>query len=377
MRLDTLSLTQFRSYEQLDVSLREADVHVFLGPNGAGKTNLLEAVSVLSAGHSFLPTEEQDLMQWGRDYYRLRGKVRGDNGEEKTVEVASQKLPSVRRACYVNDVRSPVGRLTGVLPAVAFLPQDLGLFTGAPARRRELLNGLLDQVAPAFGQSLSTYGKTLKQRNALLQRIAEGTGRAQDLAVWDDSLAREGALITLAHLELLKVLQCTLREELAALGETWDSVQLFYERKGEAVTEEGIRDELLAALQHYRERDILIGATTIGPHRHDWRMEADGRPLQSFASRGQQRTAVLALLFLEISYLELKRGEKPVVLLDDVFSELDPERQSRLLEVLGSHQVLLTATHLPPRIGTAMVWDVNAGALSSRTPALVHSGHAV
>src|SRR3989339_1328023 len=106
MRLDALSLTQFRSYEQLDVSLREADVHVFLGPNGAGKTNLLEAVSVLSTGRSFLPAEEQDLMQWGRDYYRLRGKVRGDNGEEKTVEVASQKLPSVRRACYVNDVRS-------------------------------------------------------------------------------------------------------------------------------------------------------------------------------------------------------------------------------------------------------------------------------
>lgn len=373
MRLDALSLTQFRSYEQLDVAFRDADVHVFLGPNGAGKTNLLEAVSVLSTGHSFLAAEERDLMQWGRDYYRLRGRVRADNGEEKTVEVASQCVPSVRRACYVNDVRSPVGRLTGVLPSVAFLPQDLSLFTGSPARRRALLNDLLVQVSPAFAQSLSVYGKALKQRNALLQKIAEGTGRPQDLSVWDASIAQEGARITLAHLELLKVLQCTLREELVALGETWSAVHLSYERKGEAVTEEGIYEELLAALQHYRERDIIIGATTVGPHRHDWRMEADGRALQSFASRGQQRTAVLALLFLEISYLELARGEKPVVLLDDVFSELDPERQSRLLEVLGSHQVLLTATHLPPRIGGAMVWEVGTGVLSPKTTAPVHS----
>lgn len=376
MRIEHFSLTQFRSYEQADWSLAAADVHVLLGPNGMGKTNLLEAVSVLSIGSSFLGAEEEDLMQWGREYYRVRAKAKTDGGEEKLIEVVSQRLPRRARACYLNDVRMPVGRLFGVLPTVTFLPQDLSLFTGAPARRRSLLNDLLAQVSTSFAQHLSVYQQVLKQRNALLQKIAEGTGRPQDLAVWDEPLAREGAAITLAHLELLKVLQCTLEEEMRHLGESWRDVRLVYERKGEALTQEGIEEELKAGLLHYRERDLLLKATSVGPHRHDWRMDADGRSLPTFASRGQQRTAVLALLFLQVSYMEIARGEKPIVLLDDVFSELDEERQSRLLEVLGKHQVLLTATHLPPRIGEAMIWEVSAGTLSARTPASLHSGHA-
>ncbi|MDD5074994.1 MAG: DNA replication and repair protein RecF [Candidatus Peribacteraceae bacterium] len=375
MRLDHLSLTQFRSYEQADWPLAGADVHVLLGPNGMGKTNLLEAVSVLSTGSSCLGAEEEDIMQWGKDYYRVRAKARSDAGEEKQIEVVSQRLPRKARACYLNDVRTPVGKLFGVLPTVTFLPQDLELFTGSPARRRSLLNDLLAQISEAFAQHLAVYQKVLRQRNTLLQKIAEGTGREQDLAVWDEPLAREGAAVTLAHLELLKVLQCTLGEEMRHLGESWRDAQLVYERKGEALTQEGIEEEMKAGLLHYRERDLLLKATSVGPHRHDWRMDADGRSLPTFASRGQQRTAVLALLFLQVSYMEIARGEKPIVLLDDVFSELDEERQSRLLEVLGKHQVLLTATHLPPRLGKAMVWEVQKGKLSLRPSALLRSQH--
>lgn len=361
MRLLTLSLQQFRSYLSAEADFTEGEVHVLLGPNAAGKTNLLEAVSVVSAGHSFLGADDEDLLAWGHDYYRLRAALRSDAGEERTIELVSQRSPKRARAAFLNDVRVPLSRIGGVLPVVAFLPQDLELFTGAPQRRRSLLNDLLVQVSPAFAASAAAYGKLLKQRNALLRSIRDGTGRAQDLAVWEEGLSREGAAVTLAHLELLQVLQCTLEEELASLGESWKDVRLLYDRHGTATTREGIEDELLHDYLHFRERDLAVGSTTAGPHRNDWSIAVAGRSLATFASRGQQRTAVLALLFLQVSYMEVRRGEKPVVLLDDVFSELDQAHQERLMTSLTGHQVFLTTTSIPARMPPAALWTVGGG----------------
>ena len=361
MRVTSLSLQQFRSYTALDLVFGDGDLHVLQGANAAGKTNLLEAFSLLSTGRSFLGVEEDHLIAWGHMYYRIRATVRSDARETQTIEIVSQSAPRRQRAGFLNDVRMPIGRLTGMLPAVTFLPQDLELFSGSPARRRDLLNDLLVQVAPEFSAHLQTYQKVLKQRNALLKKIREGTGREQDLTVWDDALAREGAAVTLGHVELLKVLQCTLEEELHALGEAWRQVELLYDRHGRATTFEGIESELKHDLLHFRERDLLIGTTTIGPHRHDWRIDVEGRELATFASRGQQRPAVLALLFLQVSYMEVRRGEKPVILLDDVFSELDHVHQERLMTSLKGHQVLLTTTHGVPGVSSATVWEVGGG----------------
>ncbi|HBH20444.1 MAG TPA: hypothetical protein DDX11_05790, partial [Candidatus Peribacter riflensis] len=141
----------------------------------------------------------------------------------------------------------------------------------------------------------------------------------------------------------------------------WRQVELLYDRHGRATTFEGIESELKHDLLHFRERDLLIGTTTIGPHRHDWRIDVEGRELATFASRGQQRTAVLALLFLQVSYMEVRRGEKPVILLDDVFSELDHVHQERLMTSLKGHQVLLTTTHGVPGVSSATVWEVGGG----------------
>lgn len=363
MRLQSLSLQHFRSYRSLEWELPGGDLSILLGPNAAGKTNLLEAIALASSGRSFLGAEEDDLMTWGAEHYRVRAAVRSDAGEPKTIEVVSQRAPRRARAGFLNDVRVPIGRLTGELPAVTFLPQDLTLFTGSPARRRDLLNDLLAQISPEVARSLQTYQKVLKQRNALLRKIADGAGRPGDLAVWDEALAAEGAVITLAHLELLKVLQCTLEEEMATLGESWERVSLNYDRRGLALTREELVAEFLHDLLRFRERDLLLQATTIGPHRHDWHIAVDGRNLSTFASRGQQRTAVLALLFLQVSYVEVRRGEKPVILLDDVFSELDQAHQECLLQNLSGHQVFLTATHPVPGMERAEVWEVGAGRL--------------
>ncbi|MEK7563764.1 MAG: DNA replication and repair protein RecF [Patescibacteria group bacterium] len=361
MRINRLQLEQFRSYRKLDWELPEASIHLLLGRNGVGKTNILEAIGVLSEGGSFLGRDEEELVTWGEHYYRVRAQMISDAQEENVLEAVSERSPRTRRAFFVRDVRASAKEFFGILPTVIFLPQDLDLFTGPPAYRRRLLDRALQQVTSQYRLSLETYQKTLKQRAALLRHIAQGTGRREDLMLWNAILAKEGATITLRRLELLEVLQCTLSEELHRLGEAWDQPAFQYERTSKARTEPEIEEEILRELARIEDRDILLQATSTGPHRDDWGIRVSDRDLPSFASRGQQRTAVLALLFLLGSYLELQRGEKPVILLDDVFSELDTNHQEALLSAFGDHQVFITATHSPETLQEASVWQVEQG----------------
>lgn len=333
-------------------------VHVLLGPNGAGKTNILEAISLLSLTKSCQKADETDIIAWGEDYYRIRAQAQTDNGEDKQLELVSQIAPRKQKACFVNDVKVPVSDMVGQLPTVIFLPRDLELFMGSPGNRRAFLDQLLCQVSPEYLQALMQYQKILKQRNSLLRNISDGIARRTDLAVWDEKTAEVGTTVMLRRLELIEMLQCTLPEELHNLGEDWPDAKMTYERKGEARDFASAKQEMLDLLSHFQQRDIIISSTTIGPHRDDWNITVDGRDISTFASRGQQRTAVLALLFLEVSYLELQRGEKPVILLDDVFSELDDHHQVSLLRSLQEHQVIITTTHVPSQLHGAKVWDM-------------------
>ena len=263
-------------------------------------------------------------------------------------------------ACFINDVKMPITAMVGALPTVTFLPQDLELFTGSPGHRRTFLDQLLCQVSPEYLQTLMQYQKILKQRNALLRKISEGIARRGDLAIWDEKAAESASIIILRRIELTEMLQCTLGQELQNLGEDWRDATIMYERKGTTRDFEGVKEELLDLLSHFQERDIVLRSTTIGPHRDDWKILVDERDIATFASRGQQRTAVLALLFLEVSYLELQRGERPVILLDDVFSELDEHHQQSLLKSLEGHQVIITTTHVPEEVFGARVWEMES-----------------
>lgn len=358
MRITSLTLQQFRSYESKKIDFSEGLVHVLLGPNGVGKTNILEAVSLLSLTKSCLKADEADSIAWGHEYYKLRTEAVSDDGTEHTLEIVSQIAPRKQKACFKNDVKVAANEMVGLLPTVIFLPQDLEIFTGPPAHRRAFLDQLLCQVSPEYLQVLVQYQKILKQRNALLRKIAEGTARRGDLALWDEQVAETGTVVMLRRLELCEVLQCSLSEELLSLGEDWPDAKIVYERKGQSRDFGTAKSEYLDFLSHFQERDIVLHSTTIGPHRDDWKIMVDDRDIASFASRGQKRTAVLALLFLEVSYLELQRGERPVILLDDVFSELDEAHQSALLESLSEHQVIITTTHIPSEIHGAKVWEM-------------------
>ncbi len=362
MRLLSLTLEQFRNYPGLSLDLSGGDVHVFLGPNGSGKTNILESISILALTKSFLGAEEQDVKQWGADYYRVKGMARNDEGEETELEVFSQTVPRRQKACFRNGVRIALNEMVGQFPAVAFLPQDLSLFFGPPAERRRFLDQILCQTSPEYFLALIDYQKLLKQRNALLKSIADRQADRESIGVWDRQIADRGAFLTCMRLELLETFNLTLSEEVRSLGETWEQAQVVYQRSGGARVERELSDEIVGLLQKNLERDLILQSTTVGPHRDDWHVAVDGHVLSTFASRGQQRIVVLALLFLEASYLELRRSETPVILLDDIFSELDDEHRAKVLHSFGRHQVFMTGTHAPGTEGVnAAVWEVGGG----------------
>lgn len=347
MRLLSLTLESFRSYQSLELSLdpRES-ITVLLGDNATGKTNLLEAISVLALLHSPRRAEDADLITWEQTHYRIAGRCARDAGEELALEVVSQVYPRKQRVCFVSGVRTPAMRYVGLLPLVTFTPDQLSLFTGPPALRRHLLDTLLSQASPSYRTALAEYDRAMKQRNSLLRLIREGLEKPHSLDPWDEKLSLLGALITVDRLQLFETLEMTMLRELTALGEKPQSAHFLYMRRGEGQKEAEIREELLQNLRHFRERDCEMLATSVGPHRDDWVLEVNGRDIATFGSRGQQRAAVLALLLLQASFLEMRTGEKPVLLLDDVFSEFDERHRTSVLHAFTGNQVIVTALAL-------------------------------
>jgi DNA replication and repair protein RecF len=351
MRLLRLTLEKFRSYPSLSLEFEgDNNVSILVGENATGKTNVLEAISVLALLKSQRKAAENNLIRWEESYYRVKGSCLSDSGERMELEVTSQLEPKKQRAAFINGVRTPSARYIGTLPLVTFDPDDLTLFTGSPSHRRKLIDSLLCQVSPFYLQALTEYEKTVRQRNTLLRLVREEGEKPHALDPWDEKIATLGALITCDRLQLFETLQMTILRELVSLGEKPKSAAFHYVRKTESKDERGIRDELLNQLTHYRERDILILATTTGPHRDDWSLSFEGRDISSFASRGQQRAAMLALLLLQASFLELRKCEKPVLLLADVFSEFDEKHRDAVLKTLTGNQVIITAVELDEKL---------------------------
>lgn len=360
MRLLSLQLEQFRTYPGLSLDLGEGSIHLLLGQNGAGKTNLLEAISVLSLTRSLRGSDDDDLRTWGNDHYRVQGRAETDTGQIITLETVSVTTPRRRRACFINDVQKPVGEYAGTLPTVAFLPEDLGLFRGPPSERRRFLDQVLCQVSQEYMRSLSSYQQVLKQRNTLLRTLKDG-GDPDSLTPWEKQMAEYGAVITLLRLELLQTINLSLQDELSRLGEKWAEPSLQYDRETQSTTQEDLCEELKALFQRSRPRDREMLSTSVGPHREDWQLVAGERPLPTWASRGQERIALIALLLLQVAFVELRRGERPVILLDDVLSELDSGHQNFLLQSLHGHQILLSGTHMPEAMDSLIVWHVMPG----------------
>ena len=340
------------------------------GPNAAGKTSLLEAIVLAAWGRSHRTSTDPELIRWGADLARVEGRA----GDE-TIEVAlirpgspatGSGTGSGRKRIRVNGVPRRAGGLVGLLRTVVFAPEEMLLVAGPPGLRRSALDQLAGQRSPAYLRDLATYGRILQQRNGLLRSIREETAARADLRYWDGPLLDAGGAIVAERLRLLEALAEPLalaHAEIAPDEMPAGRLGLRYETNASRLPGESPRDALARRLEETAEKEVWNGTTLVGPHRDDLVFELGGRDLAGFASRGQQRTAILAFKLAELDLLTVLDGRPPLLLLDDVFSELDPARRSHLVRRIADlPQAFVTTTTLedldPSLRAAATSWEV-------------------
>ena len=362
MHLTWLELKDFRPYETLRFEPDEG-VNVLVGSNGAGKTSVLEAIGYLGMMRSLRGVPDAALVREGADAAVIRGGIGGAPSEVK-VEC---ELPAVgRRTVLVNEKRPK--RIRDVLlavPVVAFVPDDLDLIKRGPAVRRDYLDDLASKLWPQAGQDFTEYERALRQRNALLKQEGRQTDSVT-LGVWDDRLADAGAKVLLHRRSLAVALQPHLQNAHTVVGgvgtldwsyrSTWGS-----EHAGSL---EALRIALVGTLVDKRGRDMDVRTTTVGPHRDEPNLLLYGRSTRTRASQGEQRTAALALRIGAYRIIEEIRGQRPILLLDDVFSELDDQRARGVVSLIDDGQVFVTTAmddEVPIR---GRRWSVKEGSVS-------------
>ena len=344
-----------------------------MGPNAAGKTSLLEALVLLGWGRSHRTSSDGELIRWGRDLARVEGRV-GADVLEVAIARSGADGSGGRKRIRVNGAGRRSTALGRVLRVVLFAPEEMLLVVGAPSLRRAALDILAAARFPAYADDLSTYGRTLQQRNSLLRAIREDTATRGELRFWDASFLETGARVVEARLGLLEALAAPLaaaHREIAPDEAAAGSLTLRYVSNAAAAPGESPRDALARRLEETAEKEIWNGSTVIGPHRDDLAFDLAGRELSSFASRGQQRTAILAFKLAELDLLTDLDGRPPLLLLDDVFSELDPERRAHLVRRIASlPQAFVTTTTLddldPALVAVARAWEVRADPAGAR-----------
>ncbi len=372
VRIRELALADFRSYERLTVAF-EPGPHVITGQNAAGKTNLLEALVVLSLGHSHRTRIDQDLIRWGAPVARLEAAVSREplSSVVETLEVAVSTPAAgirARKLIRVNGVgRRPAG-LSAMLRTVLFAPEAMTLVSGSPSVRRDELDDLATQLHPTHARSLATYGRALAQRNSLLRLVREGGPGADQLAYWDRLLVEEGGAIVERRTAVLVELADPLASAHGEIAPGEAELALVYDTNATPSPGETPGDAIRRRLAETADREIWNGQTLIGPHRDDVRFLLGGRDLAVFGSRGQQRTAILALKLGELDVLARTDGVAPLLLLDDVFSELDPARRRHLVRrIRALPQTFVTTTALEDLdqvlVSESTAWRVVPGRL--------------
>jgi DNA replication and repair protein RecF len=337
VRVEHVRATDFRCYDRIDIALG-GEVLAIVGRNGAGKTSLLEAVHFAALGWSPRTSDDARVVRIGAAVTRveLRGTLRGS---ETTWAVGFQP-GAPKRATVDGAAYATLDALAEHAAILVFTPERLAVMKGAPALRRRYLDRAVARSWPRYASVAAAYTGALQQRNQLLRRLRAGARAHDALPPWESQLAQLGSEIRRARGRLVAALRAPFAEHLAAIGGLEEPVELRYEARGPD-------DEAgqLAELAARRAADIERGSTSVGPHHDELAFAQGARDLRSYGSQGEQRSAVLALLTAEADLVREVRGVRPVLLLDDVASELDRERAQSLLELLrGRGRVLVTAT---------------------------------
>lgn len=395
MHLTHLSLTNFRAFSRLDMDVPR-HILLLVGDNAQGKTTLLEAVYFLATFTSFHASHDRQLINFLAEeenppFARLVADFqRGGRGHRLEIRLIQDAVGAngarLRKEILVDGVKRSMQEAMGSFNAVLFLPQMTQILEGGPEERRRYLNLTLSQIVPGYAQALTEYVQVVSQRNALLKQLAERGGDSEQLTYWDVLLVQRGAFLIQARIRALnelerlssrihdrltegkEVLRLVYRPGYDPAAETRPQYSLPIETPVDRTgfTEEQIREGFLSRLRAARAEEIQRGVTTIGPHRDEVRFTANGIDLGDFGSRGQVRTALMALKLAEVAWMREKIGEWPVLLLDETLAELDLQRRADLLDALGDcDQALLTTTDLKlfneSFVRQCAVWQVQAG----------------
>jgi DNA replication and repair protein RecF len=347
MKLRSLHLSNVRNYAQLELE-PAAGLNVFVGRNAQGKSNLLEAISLLGTGKSFRTSRERDLIRDGFEIAAISGEAHVRAGNVRLGCTITSTPRGTRKVYAVNGQSVRYAKFLGSLRVVTFVPADLQLVSGSPALRRAFLNVALSQEQRTYYHELARYQKALTQKAALLRSGEEPD--CELLAIYNETLVEAGTAIILAREQLIRVLSAAAARVHAQWTGGSEQLEIAYQPSvvfdvpsGETVAGAfASRLKSLAALERTRQMSL------VGPHRDDVDLRLDGRSLAAYGSQGQQRTAVLALKVAEYTVMHDRSGEAPLLLLDDVLSELDPQRAQAFLAGVGAfEQAFITATHLP------------------------------
>lgn len=364
MRVKTLSLTNFRNYARAELT-PDAGVTVFVGPNAQGKTNVLEALHLLCTGRSHRTPRDEELIRWGEPSARaaLTCEQRDGTHEVSVSVERGQKRKKVVRIGARQAER--IGELFGHVRGVLFSPEDLFIVKGGPGERRRFIDMQLSQLRPQYFYALQRAARALGQRNALLREIAKKPSLLPTLDLWDEQLCECGAAISRQRREAVERLSKLANEAHAQLTGGREALSLRYVSQAEDAPDAAER--LLSRMRAAREDDLRRLTTLVGVHRDDIAVSIDGRDARTFASQGQQRSAVLSLKLAQLELMGEEGGDAPILMLDDVMSELDPSRRRQLLERIDRVQTFVTCTDVSDLAGAKQgaVYRVESGTLSA------------
>jgi DNA replication and repair protein RecF len=400
VRVTHLSLTNFRNYTRLEADLPPGPL-ILVGRNAQGKTSLLEAIYYLATADSPHATTDRQLIHWLairndlHPYMKVFAEVHTAEEIRRVdirvvvEEVGATRDQRLKKTVFINGLKRRTGDLHGAVNVVLFLPQDMALVEGSPGDRRRYLDSTLCQIDSVYCLALGEYGKILSQRNALLKQLQERNGNGTtELEFWDAELCRHGATLIAARAKAIEEIERLAAPIHKELTEGAEHLRLIYHPAFDPVaddssqlalgidapvTRSGVAANVIAAslrekLEATRRIEIDRGMTLTGPHRDDLRFNASGIDLGIYGSRGQGRTAVLSLKLAEMAWMKEKVGEWPILLLDEVLAELDPQRRRDLLNRIGgAEQSLMTTTDLdlfePSFVEKVQTWKVESGTI--------------
>ena len=376
MKIETLSLRNFRNYESVTLAPHEG-VNLFFGANGSGKTNLLEAVHYCALGKSHRAAGDRNVVRIGEAFASCGVSVRS-GGVRREITVRLVPNDTVRKAILLDQKQiRRFSDMMGCLQCVIFSPEDLGLIREGPSLRRRYLDMMISQLNRGYFIALQQYRSGLEQRNALLKTLKTSSGENTALLeVFEQAMAGPAAAIVAGRKKIVEVLA-------GLAGETYESIsgsgrEVFQVSYHSALRDEENPEEAFLRMQREnREEDLRLGMTSAGPHRDDLNLSLNRKSMKFFASQGQIHTAALSLKLAQMKVLRQLSGEPPVLLLDDVMSELDRERRMRLVREINDYQTFITCTdetdleldgekriyHVSSPEGTAVLEETNPGVM--------------